>query len=466
MASVEVMTPSDGHYKDAILAELSQRGNIAQFVSFDAHTCAVRFICVSNPPREAPVTVEECAAMLLARSSEQSVNVRAFDPHQPKSNEFIYGLRDSDEVSAHVRRLALAGLYTIINETVDVGDGGVSGVSYGGIIEFSPDDTPRAVEKPGVASLPRPVAMRLLSTVYGFEPDLPYPDSVRTEFSIHPSPRGITHGHTLIWELEETDPVVLQPGMAWPNNFSRLIGDKAFGLLVADSIGLAVPRTTVIGRRVAPFMFGASTGVSENWIRTAPREPVPGRYTTRKGWVDPFALLAEEDPQGAVLASVLAQEGVKADYSGAAAGSARSDSSVVEGVRGAGDEFMLGERSPEPLPAEVTRDVRRALHVASRWLGAARIEWVHDGQAVWIVQLHRGEFVSRGDVIFPGRAEHEHEYAVAQGLDGLRQLIEGIRGTGDGVVLVGSVGITSHFGDVLRKARIPSRIVGTSYRQP
>jgi hypothetical protein len=54
-----------------------------------------------------------------------------------------------------VERLSLQGLHVIANETIDVHDGGVSGVVLGGTIEFAPDDTPRCVEEPGVTSLPR-----------------------------------------------------------------------------------------------------------------------------------------------------------------------------------------------------------------------------------------------------------------------------------------------------------------------
>ena len=47
------------------------------------------------------------------------------------------------------------------------------------------------------------------------------------------------------------------------------------------------------------------------------------------------------------------------------------------------------------------------------------------------------------------------------GLEGLRELVTRVQGTGDGIVLVGEVGVTSHFGDVLRKGRVPSRIEPT-----
>jgi hypothetical protein len=82
----------------------------------------------------------------------------------------------------------------------------------------------------------------------------------------------------------------------WPNRFSRFVGDKVFGLLVADAIGLAVPRTTAVSRKIAPFAFGLSTESCEWWTRTAPTEQVPGKFTTRRGWTDPFDLLRREDP--------------------------------------------------------------------------------------------------------------------------------------------------------------------------
>src|SRR5439155_1795669 len=125
--------------------------------------------------------------------------------------------------------------------------------------------------------------------------------------------------HTVLWEEELTNPVELAPVVAWPNRFSRFVGDKTYGLLVADAVGLAVPRTTVITRRIAPFAFGTPTGTSETWIRTAPVEQVPGRFTTRHGWIDPFDLLQREDPAGTAIAAVLAQKGVEPSFSGAAA---------------------------------------------------------------------------------------------------------------------------------------------------
>ncbi len=132
--------------------------------------------------------------------------------------------------------------------------------------------------------------------------------------------------------------------------FSRLIGDKVFGLLVAHHLGLPVPETTVVNRRIAPFIFGLPTGWGETWIRTAPTEQVPGKFTTQRGWTDPYALLAEEDLTGVQIASVLAQQGVNPIYSGALiVGPNRKP--IVEGKQGEGESLMLGESAPEKLAA-------------------------------------------------------------------------------------------------------------------
>lgn len=449
----------DGHYKDAILDRLAGHANVAQFVSFaPGGEPALRFVRLARSESRLPRTVEGAVAAVLSGAPEGSVNVRAFDPSQPKAHEFIYGLTSLADVASEVRRLARSGLHTIVNETVDVGDGGVSGVMYGGVIEFAPGDTPRCVEKPGTAAFDRHAGLLLLATVYGFELALDQPDDVRTEFSVHPLRRGLRGDHTIIWEEERTEPVRLATRTTWPNRFSRFLGDKLFGLLVADTIGLRVPHTVAITRTVSPFTFGLRTGSGETWIRTAPPEPVPGFFTTKKGWIDPFELLATEDPAGDGIAAVLSQDGVSPAYSGAAATSLAGTDVTVEGVRGAGDRFMLGEAVPEPLPAEVTSAVREAMQTAVATLGPVRFEWVHDGSNLWVVQLHVGGTVSRGYTIYPGNPAREHRFPATRGIEALRDLVSQVAGTGDGVVIEGSVGVTSHFGDVLRKAHVPARI--------
>lgn len=447
---------TDGHFKDAILAGLAEHANVAQFVSFSPGIPERRF-AVMHDAQLSGVRTEEAIEALLTRAPDGRVNVRSFLPEQPQSHDFIYGLSTTAEATAAVRRLAQQGLYTIVNETIDVNDGGVSGVSYGDIIEFAPKDTPRCVEKPGTASLSNQLCMSVLRAVYGFAPALPDDPTLRVEFSIHPIRRGHRHDHTIIWEVEQLPAVRLVPSLSWPNRFSELIGDKTFGLLIAHCIGCSVPMTTVVNRSVAPFTFGTPTGSREPWLRTAPTVQVPGRFTTRRGWVDPFTLLNDEDKTGTSIPSVLAQEGVAAEFSGAAAAD-ESGGLLIEGVCGSGEAFMQGEAAPDDLPAIVVAAVNQAYSRIAATLGPARFEWVFDGEVAWIVQLHRGAVTSTSQVIVAGKARTEHRFLVTDGLEALRALVASLKGTGDGIVLVGRVGVTSHFGDVLRKAGIPSRI--------
>lgn len=443
--------------KDASLDRLAELINVAQFVSYEPRRGKPMQAfgrVLGEAPNHRFSDLREATRTLLARSADGSVNVRSFTPESPLSREFIYGLKSVDEVTSAVLRLTREGLHTIVNETVDIHDGGVSGVILGNLIEFAPDDTPRAVEKPGTASLPLGWGSRLLVTVYGFEPDLAVPENTRLEFSIHPKPRGWRHTHTLGWEIAEHEGLGLPPPIQWPNRFSRMIGDKVFGLLVAHHIGLPVPRTTVVNRRVAPFSFGQLTGSAEVWFRTAPIEQMPGKFTTTRGWTDPFRIMAAEDPAHEVIASVVGQAGVIPQYSGASI-VLQSGEIATEGVAGAGDAFMQGTAKAEPLPATVIEDVRR-LHEAASELGPIRLEWVHDGERAWVVQMHRGATDSTAGVLVPGEAQHWTQFEVANGLERLRSLIAQFQ-PGHGLELIGEVGLTSHIADVIRRARIPAR---------
>ena len=378
-------------HKDEVLDGLARRGNVSQFVAFrpDGSNLPRQSFAriVGHEPNELFLDPREAIEALLASSGEGKVNVRSFLPDEPRSREFVYGLATAQAAIGALHRLTVEGLHTIVNETIDVSDGGVSGVVQGETIEFAPDDTPRCVEKPGVASLPFSHGIQILRTVYGFTPELQARDGERTEFSIHPRARGWHRGHTLLWEHEVGVDPAPAASSRWPNKFSRLIGDKAFGLLMADRMGVPVPRTLVIPRRVAPFAFGRETGSTEIWTRTCPIEPHPGLYTTVKGWTDPFALLQIEDPSDRVLASVLRQDAVAAGHSGAAIVGAEGQL-TIEGRRGEGDKLMLGLQKPEQLPGHVADDVRAVHQRLSAALGPVRLEWVHDGTRVWVVQLN------------------------------------------------------------------------------
>ena len=451
-----------GLHKDEILDGLSRVGNVAQFVAFRqiSGRPAQSYSCVAG--REANhkyINIEEAISELIERSSERSVNIRSFSPDDPKSKEFIYGLSSVVDTVSLANRLCDSGLDVIINETIDVSDGGVSGVAHGQTMEFAPDDTPRCVEMPGVASMNRGIALQLLKTVYGFLPDIPN-TKARIEFSIHPRPRGNRHSHTVLWELDDDAPESNVPVTKWPNRFSRHIGDKAFGLLIAALSGHQVPKTLVIGRRVAPFEFGLDTGSAEKWIRTCPFVPEPGLFSTQKGWTDPFSLLEKEDPEGIHIASIISQSAVLANYSGAAIVQ-NNGNLVIEGIRGEGDSFMLGRVGPEGLPQSILGDIHLQYQQLSNLLGPVRFEWVHDGHGIWIVQLHVGDTESHGQTIVPGESERWLEFDVSNGLEELRRIYKSLPAN-VGVVLVGDVGLTSHIADVARRARRPTKLAPTT----
>lgn len=446
-------------FKDQTLDKLAERGNVAQFISFRPQNgCLIQsFSRVHGHPANYEFSSAEAAVQaLLAVSADRSVNVRSYIPANPRSREFVYGLKTVDDAVATLQRLSESDLHLIVNETINVNDGGVSGVVQGDVMEFAPDDTPRCVEKPGTASVPFDLGMKLLTAVYGVRPDIEARPDLRTEFSIHPEPRGFKNTNTILWEEEEDAPIDLKPSCTWPNRFSRHIGDKAFGLLVAHSLGALVPKTLVIGRRVAPFSFGTETHSGLRWTRTCPTEPQPGLFTTLKGWADPFKLLASEDPSGTSLSSVLCQDGVSARYSGAALVSSHKKL-VVEGRRGEGDRFMLGLASPELLPSEVMQSVSAAYQMLASRLGPVRFEWVHDGERTWVVQLHCGATKTEADVIVPGAASRWVTFKVSDGLDRLRALLDDLPEK-DGVIVEGNVGLTSHVADLLRKSKRPSRL--------
>ncbi|GAA4747823.1 hypothetical protein GCM10023350_35920 [Nocardioides endophyticus] len=449
--------------KDDTLVALQGTSNVAQFVSFgpgappEARHLVLR-ARQGDGAGLASESVEPLVKLVMDASASNSVNVRSFKPDRLSGNPFHYGLTDIDSAAQTVRQLARDGYYTIVNETIDVSDGGVSGVYQGGVIEFAPGDTPRAVEDAHHLTLPAEVGTRLLEAVYGFDIDFGPTAGRRIEFSVHPMRVGVQHSHVIIWETSRTDSAALSATIDWPNPFSHLIGDKVFGLLVADLFGWPVPSTKVFPRSLPPFSFGRRTGTSETWLRTAPRTRTPGQFTTIRGWVDPFSLLAQEDLTGEAIASVLAQEGVDAHYSGAAAPRTNQLGPAVEGVRGYGDRFMLGEHEPEHLPPVVESLVAETWRSLVKMLGPVSLEWAYDGNDIWVLQLHRAGGVSGDDVIYPGSPAHGWlQYKAGQPLDDLRELITQAQREDRGIEVHGRVGITSHVGDLLRGAGIPAR---------
>jgi hypothetical protein len=445
------------YFKDARLNQLTKFGNVAQFVSFGPDL-KQRFSRVSGfEPNHCFLEAREAVKTLLDRAPERRVNIRSFKPDDPQGHEFVYGIDSADIAEEHLRRLTASGLWVIVNETVDVNDGGVSGVVHGNIMEFAPGETPRVVETGRIVSVSREVGERLLQTVYGFIPALPKEPELRIEFSIHPIRRGFGGEHTIIWELQEVPANHLAAIPKWPNAFSEFIGDKVFGLLLADVVGLRVPRTMVMCRNLVPFAFGDSTGSDVKWLRTCPRTPEPGFFPTVRGWTDPFKLMQSVEGQER-LPSIIIQDEILARFSGALL-TGRDSKAIIEGVIGFGDEFMLGRVGPSQLDTRLVKRLEELHASLVHYVGSTRAEWVFDGETIWIIQLQQEAAISAGQTIVSGEVESELEFDISRGLSGLRELIELVRGRPVGIKIIGNVGMTSHIADVLRRQRIPSRIV-------
>lgn len=458
------MVGEQGHFKDEGLDRLADSGNnVAQFVSYDDNGNQ-RFSRVQGKPANFRFLDQHDAVdYMLTNNSEHRVNVRSYDPQTPESRPFTMHHDNVDEVLGVLNARRNEGLHTIVNEDVNNMDGGVSGVVFGNMVEFVPFETPRGVEKGGTAQFTRDMGSDIIAKVYGITPIFSDDRNERREFTITTLRSGVRNEHTLVWEIRQADGAPETAETRWPNKFSTMLGDKTFGLLMAEQIGLRVPHTQVFNRTIAPFSFGQETGTRDYWMRTAPNAQTPGLYSTTHGWVDPFEIMKNEDPEGDKIASILSQEGVDAKYSGACIMGADGNL-IINGNVGYGDDFMVGESGTSVIPSAILQKVKENYRFASQALGdAVRFEWVFDGENLWTVQFHRGESDSYGNVIYPGAENTAYIEFATHDADGhsriekLRELIA-THVPGTGITLVGDVGVTSHLGDLLRKAKIPSRI--------
>jgi len=482
----DILEEIENYYKENILSEPEEEiklkdkkldylikdrdENIAQFISFEPNSyLKTRFIHINNFDNNKEISTKKLIEKLILSSPSKAVNIRSFSEKAMKGNKLVYnkGINDIDEILDTIKENSLNDKYSIVNENIDINDCGVSGVALGDVIEFSPEATPKCVEKEGVCSLPREIGLEILQNVYGFSPDIKFDNNYRIEFSIHPNRQGVKKQHTIIWEYEYYEKVDYQRKISWPNNFSRFIGDKVFGLLVADSLGIMVPKTTVISRKIAPFTFGIETGLNEKWIRTCPIKKEPGKFYTGSSWIDPFKLMDEEEAKGSNeinIASILSQDAVDALYSGASFVTEYEDSDLIEGVIGNGDKFMVGEQDKLELPVgviEAVKTLNNKIRSYHNELGDVSVEWVYDGNIVWLVQLNqlKGENKyknSESNIIVQGSPSHYEKVFVKDGLDSLRSKIDLLKDKNIGIELIGNIGVTSHFGDLLRLSNIPA----------
>ena len=118
---------------------------------------------------------------------------------------------------------------------------------------------------------------------------------------------------------------------------------------------------------------------------------------------------------------------------------------------------MMGTALPEEIPSSVRWDIAELHGKLSDSLGPTRLEWVHDGQKVWIVQLHVGSTQTTATALVDGEAERWAVFDVSRGLAELRTFLEDLPNDA-GLLLNGKVGLTSHVADLVRKWGRPARM--------
>lgn len=464
--------------KSEILNNLSLEGrNVAQFISLNEKD-KVEFVHIRDRETQSD-RLEPLIKELIEKAFSKCVNIRTFKEGSTKSNNFHFAKTNVKEIISIINEEISQGFFVIVNENIDTHDGGVSGVILNGRIEFSPQDTPRCVEKEGVCSLPLNIGNKMLKSIYDIDV-ASYLDSIgvdhrntRVEFSIHPIKQGVHQERVIIWELEKVEEQEeINKIHTFPNRFSKFLGEKAYGLVLAEALGIKIPKSIIISKEVSPFILGENIEGSEKWLRTAPRIKMGGYFETIKGYENVFSFLQTEEEKmegGDNLGSIISQDGVNALYSGACL--VNKDKIIIEGTNGEGDKFMVGEHDND-LPQRIKDIVTNYINSLSqlrKLLKSFTFEWVYDGEEVWLVQLNQNTIESTSTSIVPfvvGEIDDWIEFDVQDGLESLRTIIDTL-GHPDidngkqtiGIKVLGDVGITSHIGDVLRANKIPSYIV-------
>lgn len=122
---------------------------------------------------------------------------------------------------------------------------------------------------------------------------------------------------------------------------------------------------------------------------------------------------------------------------------------------------MLGDEVKSNLPQFVidkVKDTANQIRTYHHLLGTVSIEWVYDGNKLWIVQMNPIKRYSNNKVIVDGNPNSYLNFNTADGLERLREVVNDIKGQNIGIRLIGDIGICSHFGDILRHSDVPSFI--------
>jgi hypothetical protein len=119
---------------------------------------------------------------------------------------------------------------------------------------------------------------------------------------------------------------------------------------------------------------------------------------------------------------------------------------------------MLGRAAPTPLPEHGLDDVRR-VGPAPRPPRPGPLRRAHVGHDAWVLRLQLATVAASTTSVYPGVPSRWHRFDPSLGLQRLRDLIASVS-RDEGIELADDVGVSSHAGDLLRRAAIPARLAG------
>lgn len=452
--------------KDKVLKELSKDWNVANFVSVSPKG-GTRYSTLKK------TRLRPMIESLLKVSGTGKVNVRSFCVNEDNiKTEFVMDLETVDEVMQQVVRNQNKGLYSIINENIDPCDGGVSGIVHGNLVEFLTNGTPRHVEKGSKAiTLNKEQGLKILETYY--EVDLfnlkELNEKERVEFTITKDKRLI------IWEHKEITPtnnIINNISVNLESNFIKTTTEKVFGLLYLDSLNIKIPKTSMENSIGNIITFGKETS-KENLTENIVHRAAPSRFTP--GDLDNVKEKYNKDIKEHVKlfdnqmkeVKFITQEEIKTKYVGA--GIFQEDGEyTIEYSEGDGQAFMLGKVKPLEQ-GSLDKKVKGQLNqVSLRLRGVTnqklKIEFITDESLkLYLVQLNfldshineKGtENTGEGETL-TFKTEGKTPSDLANELDLLKSKGKNITH----VTLIGDIGYTSHFCDVVNLRTINHNII-------
>jgi hypothetical protein len=468
----------------------------------------------------------------LEQEGVKAVNIRSFRKDQEQGNPFVFYLPITDTVRIYSElcKLVDAGYYCILHEWLDTDDGGLSGCIYqNNTVTIAPGLTPRDMEtEPNLAhlKLDSPIVAHLEKQLQFSMEDMDFNPAKRYEFSVHTQPVGHKQEQVIVWEISDTTTTEKFPTHhIWPSHLSRHIGDKLYGLLVAQDVHIDLTLPT-ISIDVIDFLKDTQNNESLNsmtsWsspkiiLRPCPPEQLPGEldsivlpndaniyqelmtYFKNVDTTDVDAVV--ENYKQKNLKTFIIQPYEPVAYSGAyySIGPYKNGYDIyVEGVQGHGNKFMVNEEDPEVLPDNLTKAVRNIGNKLNDKLKLpTRGEWIakvdeKGNYHVQLVQLHIAHDICDYDTyqdldmcvryIYKGSLYEDTEedkniylqWSASDGLDKLRYLVKTIVAIQDavkftdntvalGIEIKGYIGLTTHAADILRKYQIISKMTYTT----